>query len=68
VKNKLAEILVEGEKDSLVLRTKSGHFLIRDAGAFFGHREHIPAGNSQCRKGWPRKILVGHECHAVFSG
>jgi hypothetical protein len=35
--DKLAEILVEGEKDSLTLRTEGGHFLVRDAGTFLGH-------------------------------
>ena len=35
--DELAEILVEGQKDSLAFSTEGGYFLIRDTGAFFGH-------------------------------
>jgi len=37
------KILVEREQDSLALRAESHYFLIRDAGAFLGHREYLPA-------------------------
>lgn len=68
VENKLAEILVEGKQDSLALRTNSGNILIRDARAFFSHREYLPACISKCRQGRPREILIGNKRHAVLSG
>ena len=68
MENKLAEILIEGEKHLMALRAESSHFLIRDAGAFLSHRKHLLASIAQRRQGRPREILIGHESHAVLSG
>jgi len=59
---------MEGQEDSLALRTEAGYFLIRDAGAFLGYREYLPASTAQRLQGRPRKILVGQESHVVLSG
>jgi hypothetical protein len=68
VEDELAEILVEREEDSVLVRTESGDLLIRDAGAVFSDREDVPTRLSQRLQGRPRKVLVGHGSHAVLRG
>jgi hypothetical protein len=68
VEDELAEILVEGQEDSLLVRAESGDLLIRDAGTLFSDREHVPTCLPQRLQSRPRKVLVGHGSHAVLRG
>jgi hypothetical protein len=64
--NDFAEILVEREKDPLLLRAESGNVFIRDAGAFFSDREDVPPRLTQGFQSRPREILVGQDSHVVL--
>jgi hypothetical protein len=54
--NEIAEILVERQEDSLLVRAESRDFLIRDARAFFSDREDVPTGLSQRLQRRPGKF------------
>lgn len=66
--DEFAEIVVECQKDCLLVRTETGDFFIWYTWAFFRNREDLPTRLSQRVEGRPRKIFICQESHAVFRG
>ena len=54
MEDEFAEILVERQEDSLLVRTESGDYLVQDTGALFSDREDIPTRLSERFQGRPR--------------